>query len=68
MGSLGWADVRVLEAILRSQKSGRFEKVNGIARTGRVDPAQTQKLSAVKTPEMMNASAPARGVEKNPKN
>ena len=67
-GYEGLADVRVMEAILRSQKSGKFEKVTPIARTRPINLAQTQTLSAVKTPEMVNASAPARGVEKNPKN
>jgi hypothetical protein len=67
-GYEGLADVRVLEAIARSQKSGKFEKVIPVGRTRPVDPAQSQRLGSVKTPEMVHAAAPARGVEKNPRN
>lgn len=67
-GYEGLADVRVIEAILRSQKSGRFERVVPVTRTKMIDPEHTQTLRAVNTPEMVNASAPARGVDKSPKN
>jgi predicted dehydrogenase len=67
-GYEGLADVRVIEAALRSIKSGRFERVEPAADKGRISPAQEEKLSAKGTPEMVHASAPARGKEKNPKN
>ena len=67
-GYEGLADVRVIEAIVRSMQSGRFEKVEAVNIQRRIDPRQEEKLSAVKTPEMVNAPNPARGVEKNPKN
>ena len=67
-GYEGLADVRVIEAIVRSMRSGQFEKVEAVNIQRRIDPKQEQKLSAVKTPEMVNAPNPARGVEKNPKN
>ena len=64
----GLADVRVLEAIVRSLQSGQFEAVDPIISSNQISPEQEETLSAVKTPEMVHASAPARGVEKNPKN
>ena len=67
-GYEGLADVRVIEAIVRSLQSGRFEKVEAVNIQRRIDPKQEQTLSAVKTPQMVNAPNPARGVEKNPKN
>lgn len=67
-GYEGLADVRVIEAIVRSMQSGHFEKVEAVNIQRRIDPKQEQKLSAVKTPEMVNTSNPARGVEKNPMN
>jgi len=67
-GFEGLADVRVIEAALRSMKSGRFEKVERVAIKTRISADQEQTLSAQKTPEMVNASSPARGKEKNPKN
>lgn len=67
-GYEGLADVRVMEAIVRSLASGRFEKVEAVGIKKRIDPSQEQKLSAVKTPDMVNASSPARGVEKSEKN
>ncbi len=67
-GYEGLADVRVIEAALRSIKSGRFEKIERVTRQRRISPEQEERLPAQKTPEMVHASAPARGKEKNPKN
>jgi len=67
-GMEGLADVRVIEAALRSIQSGRFEAVEPVERARRIVPEQKETLRAEKTPEMVQASAPARGKEKNPKN
>jgi predicted dehydrogenase len=67
-GREGWADVRVIEAIVRSLSSGKFETVEAGPEPSRINPAQEQTLRAQKTPEMVHASSPARGMEKNPKN
>jgi predicted dehydrogenase len=67
-GREGLADVRVMEAIVRSLQSGHFETVEAVSSTIGISTDEVENLSAVKTPEMVNASAPARGVEKNPKN
>ena len=48
-GYEGLADVRVVEAILRSQKSCTFEKIDAVVHPHRVDPSQAHKLSPVKT-------------------
>jgi predicted dehydrogenase len=67
-GREGLADVRVMEAVLRSIESGRFERVAAVESKHRISPDQVEKLSAKSTPEMVHASAPARGKEKNAKN
>ncbi len=67
-GHEGLADVRVMEAIVRSLRSGQFETVEPTQIRRRIDPEQEEKLGAVKTPEMVHTSNPARGVEKQPKN
>jgi predicted dehydrogenase len=67
-GLEGLADVRVIEAIVRSLESGRFEKVEPVEVARRIDPEQEQTLRAVSSPEMVHASSPARGQEKTPKN
>jgi predicted dehydrogenase len=64
----GLADVRVLEAIARSLKSGIPEKVESTPSKRRITPDQEESLASVKTPEVVRASAPARGKEKNPQN
>jgi hypothetical protein len=48
--------------------SGKFEKVEAVNITRRISPDQEQTLRAVKSPEMVDASSPARGQEKTPKN
>ena len=67
-GQEGLADVRVAEAIMKSLASGRFEKVEPTTITRRITADQEQTLRAVKSPEMVNTSSPARGQEKTPKN
>lgn len=67
-GYEGLADVRVVEACLKSIKSGRFEPVERVSINRRISPDQKETLGAQKTPEMVHASAPARGKEKSPKN
>ena len=62
------ADIRVIEAALRSIQSGRFGAVEPVEKARRIVPEQKETLGAEKTPEMVQASAPARGKEKNPKN
>ena len=67
-GYEGLADVRVMEAVVRSIQSGQFEKIKPVEIHRRIDPKQEETLGAVKTPEMVHASDPGRGVEKQPKN
>ena len=67
-GQEGLADVRVIEAIHRSLKSGAWEKVERVEITRRISPDQVEQLRAQSPPEMVNASSPARGQEKTPKN
>jgi hypothetical protein len=67
-GYEGMADVRVIEAALRSISSGRFEKIEAGPRKTIISVDQEEKLGAETTPEMVHASAPARGKEKSPKN
>ena len=68
-GEEGYADVRVLEGILRALKSGKPEKLEPFTRAKRIDTAgQEQTLSAQKPPELVNTSNPGKGKEKAPKN
>jgi predicted dehydrogenase len=65
----GYADVRVLEGILRALETGSPQQLEPFSRTKRIDTsAQKETLSAQKSPDLVNASNPARGVEKVPKN
>jgi predicted dehydrogenase len=56
----GLADVRVLEAIERSIKTGEVQKLPPFTRTKRIDPDQVVRLSPVKPPEPVHASSPDR--------
>jgi len=67
-GYEGLADVCVMGAIVRSLQSGHFERIEPVNIQRRVEPEQEEKLGALKTPEMVHTSNPARGVEKQPKN
>jgi predicted dehydrogenase len=65
----GFADVRVLEAILKALETGQSVKLEPFTRTKRIDTkSQLMKLSAVSTSELVHAANPARGVEKKPTN
>ena len=68
-GEEGYADVRILEGILRALKSGKPEKLEPFTRIKRIDTAsQEQTLSAQKPPELVNTSNPGKGKESAPKN
>jgi predicted dehydrogenase len=68
-GEEGYADVRVLEGILRALKSGRSETLESFARTKRIDPSkQREMLGAQRSPELVSASNPGLGQGKSPKN
>ncbi len=65
----GYADVRVLEGVLRALKSGRSEQLEPFERSKRIDPStQREMLGAERAPDLVGASNPARGREKSPKN
>lgn len=68
-GEEGYADVRVLEAILEALRTGKSVKLEPFVRTRRIDTAvQKMTLRAVSTPELVDASNPGKGVDKQPKN
>ncbi len=68
-GEEGYADVRVLEAVIEALETGKSVQLEPFTRTKRIDTeAQVVKLSAVSTPDLVNASNPAKGVGKQPKN
>jgi predicted dehydrogenase len=56
----GLADVRVLEAIRRSLKTGEMQTLPPFARSKRIDPDQVVRLGALKPPEPVHASSPDR--------
>jgi predicted dehydrogenase len=56
----GLADVRVLEAIERSLKTGEVQKLAPFTRSKHIDPDQVVRLGAVKPPEPVHASSPDR--------
>jgi predicted dehydrogenase len=65
----GYADVRVLEGIVKALKSGGPVSLEPFVRTSRIDTtAQLETLRAVKSPDLIEASNPAVGVDKVPKN
>jgi len=68
-GEEGFADVHVLEGILKALETGQSVKLEPFTRNKRIDTtAQKMTLRAVATPELVNASNPGRGVDKQPKN
>ena len=68
-GEEGFADVRVLEGILAALKSGGPVPLPPFTRTRRIDTqAQKMELRAVSTPDLVDTSNPAKGVEKQAKN
>jgi predicted dehydrogenase len=68
-GEEGYADVRVLEGIVRALRSGRPEVLEPFTRSRRIDPAaQEERLAAKRSPELVNTSNPGKGKDKVPKN
>jgi predicted dehydrogenase len=73
-GEEGFADVRVLEGIMKALESGKSTALEPIVletfrRSRRIDTeTQRMSLSAVSTPELVHASNPGRSVEKKAKN
>ncbi|WP_250494817.1 Gfo/Idh/MocA family oxidoreductase [Caballeronia sp. GAWG1-1] len=65
----GFADVRVIEGIVKALETGGPVKLDPFVRTRRIDTStQLQTLRAVKSPELVNTSNPAEGIDKVPKN
>jgi len=56
----GLADVRVLEAIQRSLKTGEVQTLPPFVRSKHIDPDQVVRLGALKPPEPVHASSPDR--------
>ncbi|MGU3359589.1 Gfo/Idh/MocA family protein [Methylobacterium sp. M6A4_1b] len=68
-GEEGYADVRVLEAIVEALKTGGSVKLEPFTRTRRIDTkAQRETLRAQRSPELVNTSNPGKGKDKVPKN
>lgn len=68
-GEEGFADVRVLEGVLEALKSGKAVQLKPFTRTRRIDTkAQKIELGAISTPDLVDASNPGKGVDKQPKN
>ncbi len=67
-GMEGLADVRVIEAIHRSLKSGQFERVEPTEIRRRISADQVVELRAQSAPDLVNTKSPAAGQEKTPKN
>ncbi|MBV9391921.1 MAG: Gfo/Idh/MocA family oxidoreductase [Verrucomicrobia bacterium] len=68
-GEEGFADVRVLEGVLEALKSAAPIKLPSFSRTKRINTEQQKmELRAVSTPDLINTSNPAKGVEKQAKN
>jgi predicted dehydrogenase len=58
-GEEGLLDLRVIEAAVRSIETASSQKLEPMRRGKHINPDQQQKLSAVKPPEPLAASAPA---------
>lgn len=68
-GEEGYADVRVLEGVLRALKSGTAQPLEPFTRSKRIDPdTQKETLRAQSPPDLVNASSPAKGKVKAAKN
>jgi predicted dehydrogenase len=68
-GEEGFADVRVLEGILKALETGQPVKLEPFQRSRRIDTdRQKTTLGAVSTPELVHAGNPARGTDKKSKN
>lgn len=68
-GEEGYADVRVLEGILKALQNGSAVKLEPFERSRRIDTErQKMTLGAVSTPELVGVSNPSREIDKKPKN
>ena len=68
-GEEGYADVRVLEGVLRALKEGKPQMLEPFTRSKRIDPdTQKETLRAQSSPELVHTSSPGKGQEKTPKN
>jgi predicted dehydrogenase len=68
-GEEGYADIRVLEGVLRALKTGSSETLEPFERSKRIDPkTQLETLRAQSSPELVHTSNPGKGQEKTPKN
>ncbi|KMO32410.1 glucose-fructose oxidoreductase [Methylobacterium variabile] len=68
-GEEGYADVRVLDGIVRALETGGSVTLEPFARSRRIDTeAQEQTLPAVASPPLVAASNPGRGKDRVPKN
>jgi predicted dehydrogenase len=68
-GEEGFADVRVLEAINKALETGLPVKLEPFTRNRRIDTTvQKMTLGAASTPDLVDASNPGKGVDKQPKN
>ena len=65
----GLADLRVIEGIMEAMRTGGSIKLAPFTRTKRIDTkAQLERLGAKSSPDPVNASNPAKGVDKGPGN
>ncbi|MCP1561057.1 UNVERIFIED_ORG: putative dehydrogenase [Methylobacterium sp. SuP10 SLI 274] len=65
----GYADLRVIEGILKALESGGPVRLEPFTRTKRIDTArQVQSLPAQAPPDLVNTSNPGRGKDKSPLN
>jgi glucose-fructose oxidoreductase len=60
-GVEGWADVRIIRALLESAETGRPVKLEPFDRTRRPEPDQTTTRPAVQEPELVGAQSPSPG-------
>jgi predicted dehydrogenase len=68
-GEEGYADVRVLEGILKALETGQSVTLEPFTKSRQIDTeAQKMTLAAISTPELVNASNPGKGVDKQLKN
>jgi predicted dehydrogenase len=60
-GEEGYADVRVIEAILRTLETGRAQKLEPFVRARRIDPdKQEQRMNPKSAPKPVHAASPTR--------
>ena len=68
-GEEGYADVRVLEGVLRALKAGTPQELEPFTRSRRIDTnAQEERLRAQTPPDLVHAANPGKGKSKAAKN